>query len=148
MTTETFADFVASQESRKQIVDSILTYTQNLCDALKKNYINFNIRGHEHSIEIGEDDYGYHSKKIEQLKQGICNYEYTVETGRKYHKIIMNTPGQRSVHAFVDKKTGSLYKPASWKGPAKIERYNLLSENDRKWLTDNADWSGNYLYLN
>ena len=30
-----------------------------------------------------------------------------------------------SVHAFVDKKTGEVYKAASYKAPAKIVRYNL-----------------------
>ena len=37
-------------------------------------------------------------------------YEFYPETGRKYHKIIMNANGSRSVHAFVDKKTGEVYK--------------------------------------
>ena len=54
-------------------------------------------------------------------------YKFYIESGRKYHKIIMETNGQiPCVHAFVDKKTGEVYKPASFKAPAKIVRYNLL----------------------
>ncbi len=37
----------------------------------------------------------------------------------------MNAAGQRSAHAFVDKKTGEVYKSASWKSPAKGVRYDL-----------------------
>ena len=55
--------------------------------------------------------------------------------------------GSRSVHAFVDKKTGEVYKPASFKAPAKIVRYNLCLINDREWLLENADWAGGYLYV-
>ena len=39
-------------------------------------------------------------------------YKFYIESGRKYHKIVMETESQsRSVHAFVDKKTGEVYKP-------------------------------------
>jgi hypothetical protein len=75
------------------------------------------------------------------------DYDYVIESGRKYHKIIMIDSGKgRSVHAFVDKKTGSLLKSASWKAPAKGERYNLLIIKDREWLFENADWASAYLY--
>ena len=56
-------------------------------------------------------------------------------------------PGSRSVHAFVDKKTGEVYKSASWKSPAKHVRYDLRLIKDREWLMENADWAGEYLYL-
>jgi len=75
-------------------------------------------------------------------------YDYIFESGRKYHKVIMiDSSGGRSVHCFIDKKSGSVLKSASWKAPAKGERYNLLIIKDREWLFENADWSGNYLYL-
>ena len=48
-------------------------------------------------------------------------YKFTIQTGRKYHKI---HDGQ-GVHAFVDKNTGEVYKPASYKAPAKHVRYDL-----------------------
>jgi hypothetical protein len=58
----------------------------------------------------------------------------------------MNANGSRSVHAFVDKQTGEVYKSASWKAPAKGVRYDLRIINQREWLLENADWSGGYLY--
>ena len=64
-------------------------------------------------------------------------------------KIIMidsSVRGNRSVHAYVDKKTGEVYKPASWKSPAKGVRYDLRLIKDREWLFANADWAGGYLY--
>jgi len=121
MTTTTFADYAAQQEARENIANAVLGHTLALCEALRHNY---------------ERQYG-----------GNQNYEFYPETGRKYHKIIMDANGSRSVHAFVDKKTGSVLKSASWKAPAKGERYNLLIIKDREWLLENADWSGNYLYL-
>jgi len=75
-------------------------------------------------------------------------YKFYIESGRKYHKIIMETgSGSRSVHAFVDKKTGDVYKPASFKAPAKIVRYNLLRIESREQCYQRADWAGGYLYV-
>jgi phage-related protein len=74
-------------------------------------------------------------------------YQYIIESGRKYHKIVMvDSAGGRSVHAFVDRKTGELYKSASWKAPAKGVRYDLRLIEQREWLLENADWAGSYLY--
>ena len=52
--------------------------------------------------------------------------------------------GSRSVHAFIDKKTGEVYKPASFKAPAKHVRYNLLSEISREECYARCDWAGGY----
>ena len=74
-------------------------------------------------------------------------YDYIIESGRKYHKIVMiDCGGSRSVHAFVNRKTGEVYKSASWKGPAKGVRYDLRIIEQREWLLQNADWAGSYLY--
>ena len=75
-------------------------------------------------------------------------YKFYIESGRKYHKLIMETNGgSRSVHAFVDKKTGDVFKPASFKAPAKIVRYNLLRIESREQCFERADWAGGYLYV-
>ena len=75
-------------------------------------------------------------------------YKFYIESGRKYHKLIMETGGgSRSVHAFVDQKTGEVYKAASFKAPAKIVRYNLLSIASREECFARADWAGGYLYI-
>jgi hypothetical protein len=74
-------------------------------------------------------------------------YNYIIESGRKYHKIFMCINGSRdSIHAFIDKKTGEVYKPASLKAPAKGVRYDLRIIEQREWLFENADWAGSYLY--
>ena len=54
-----------------------------------------------------------------------------------------------TVHAFVDKITGEVYKPAGWKAPAKHVRFNLSNDLDRFKLHDSTfvDWAGGYLYL-
>ena len=120
MTTE-FADFVATQDARNQIQLNVRKYTLMLCDAL---LMDFNRRGH------------------------TLEYKFYIESGRKYHKIVMETEsGSRSVHAFIDKKTGEVYKPASWKAPAKHVRFNLLEINSREKCFERADWAGSYLYM-
>ncbi len=73
-------------------------------------------------------------------------YKFTIQTGRKYHKII-DHPEHGGVHAFVDKNTGQVYKPASYKAPAQHVRYDLRIIKDRERCFANADWSGGYLYL-
>ena len=71
-------------------------------------------------------------------------YKFEIQTGRKYHKIVSEGSG---VHAFVDKNTGEVYKPASWKSPARHVRYDLRIINQRETCFANADWAGSYLYL-
>ena len=72
-------------------------------------------------------------------------YKFEIQTGRKYHKIHNGPAG--GVHAFVDKNTGEVYKPASYKAPAKGVRYDLRRIKSRHECFSNADWSGGYLYL-
>ena len=72
-------------------------------------------------------------------------YKFEIQTGRKYHKIHNGPAG--GVHAFVDKNTGEVYKPASYKSPAKHVRYDLRSIKQRRVCFSNADWAGGYLYL-
>ena len=77
---------------------------------------------------------------------------FRYEAGRKYYKIMMyeeHGDERRSggVHAFVDKKTGEVYKPASWRGPAKIVRYDLRIIRERQECFARADWAGGYLYM-
>jgi hypothetical protein len=148
--TATLADFAAQQQAKQDIANAVLRHTYSLCEALRQNFIDYSIRQHERSIDYADAgdvaSVRYHESCIEKLKQGDCGYEFTFETGKKYHKIIMNDGTQLSVHAFVDKNTGEVYKSASWKAPAKGIRYDLRLIKDREWLLENADWAGSYLY--
>jgi hypothetical protein len=142
MTTTTFAEYAANAEARQNIADAVLGHTYALCEALRQNFIEYSIRSHQ----LRTSDVEYHDACIEKLKQGICDYEFYPETGRKYHKVIMNAAGSRSVHCFIDKKNGEVYKSSSWKSPAKGVRYDLRLIADREWLLENATWHGDYLY--
>ena len=151
--TATFADYVAQQDARNTIQLNVTKWCYMLIDALKKNYTDYAIRGHQRQLtEYGGDrcdvSYApYHQECIEKLKAGECPIDYVIESGNKYHKIILiDGGGQRSVHSFVDKKTGEIYKSASWKAPAKGVRYDLRLIEEREWLLENADWAGGYLY--
>ena len=144
MTTE-FADYVATQDARNEIQLNVRKWTLMLCDALKQNFINYSISMHNRSIMKEGDSNNYHQKCISELMDGKCDYDFVLEEGRKYHKIVM-VNNQRSVHAFIDKKTGEVYKAASWKSPAKHVRFDLRIIKQREWLFENADWAGGYLY--
>ena len=149
--TTTFTDFVAYQDACNTIQLNVTKWTLMLCDALKQNFIDYSIKSHQKFVDDA-DTHEYHQKQIANLKEGICNYEFVIESGRKYHKIIMvidNGPDRspsRSVHAFIEKKTGQIYKSASWKSPAKGVRYDLRIIEQREWLLQNADWASSYLY--
>ena len=87
--------------------------------------------------------------------------KFKVKTGKRYYKIVQQEfetwekskyYGQYrdgSVHAFVDKKTGQVFKPASWAAPAKHVRYDLRIIKHREFLfnPDNTTWAGGYLYI-
>ena len=145
----TFTEFKEQQDARNTIQLNVRKWTLMLCDALKQNYIESSIKSHERSLfrDFDQTSVNYHEACIEDLKNGQRGCEFTVESGRKYHKIIMDANGSRSVHAFIDKKTGDVYKAASFKAPAKGVRFNLCIISDREWLLENADWAGGYLYL-
>lgn len=73
-------------------------------------------------------------KNNTRLSVHSYRYEMVVEVGRKYAKIVrterntdtgMLNEYSRSVAAFVDMKTGDIYKPANWKSPAKGIRGNV-----------------------
>ena len=144
--TTSFADYVAQQDARNTIELNIRKWTMMLCDALEQNFIEESIKRQKFFAATGDAD--YHNSRIEAIKNGEGNYKFYIESGRKYHKIVMETESQsKSVHAFVDKKTGEVYKPASFKAPAKIVRFNLCIMSDREWLFENCDWAGCYLYV-
>ena len=133
-------------QAQQTITDSVLTNTHLLIEALKDNYQEYSIRGHQRSVERSES-VEHHQQRIDELKNGILPIDYVIESGKKYHKVVMIDGGSsRSVHCFVDKKTGEVYKSASWKSPAKGVRFDLRLIKDREWLFENADWSGGYLY--
>ena len=91
----------------------------------------------EELVRYLQDDYDSESK------DPGGRYKFTIQTGRRYHKI----HDGNGVHAFVDKNTGEVYKPASYKAPAKHVRYDLRLISDRSRCYQNADWAGGYLYL-
>lgn len=151
---QSFQDYVQQQDARNTIHLNIRKYALMLCDALRHNYILRSIKHHQRELVKANHNPGYeglerqvqyHLDRIEKLKSGECDYDYVLESGRKYYKI-MQINNQRSVHCFIDQKTGEVYKPASISAPAKGVRFNLLLIKDREWLLENADWAGSYLY--
>ncbi len=83
----------------------------------------------------------------------LKDMKFRVLTGRKYLKINqydVDIDGKEfggGVHAFIDKNTGEVYKPASWKSPAKHVRYDLRIIREREECLMRADWAGGYLYM-
>ena len=141
-----FSDFCAQRDAQNTIQLNVTKWTFMLCDALRQNFIEYSIKQHERSLFRDFDNVAYHEACIEDLKNGQCGYDFIFESGKKYHKVIMVANGSRSVHCFIDKKTGEIYKSANWKSPAKGVRYDLRLIEQREWLLENADWSGAYLY--
>lgn len=133
-------------QAQQSIAENVYKHTLLLIEALKDNYRQYAIRGHQKFVDDNETK-EYHQRMIDELKNGILPIDYVIESGKKYHKVIMvDSSSNRSVHCFIDKQTGEVYKSASWKSPAKNVRYDLRLIKDREWLFENADWSGGYLY--
>ena len=118
----TFQEFKEAQPAQIQNAADVERYSEMLCEALTQDFTS----RHPNSSP----------------------YKFYIESGRKYHKIVMETESQsRSVHAFIDKRFGHVYKPASFKAPAKHIRYNLLVDNSREECFERCDWAGGYLYM-
>ncbi len=96
---------------------------------------------------------GY-ARRVQQVAQEAYDFQepadrpvIEVQTLRKYYRLVMaydGGRGQRSVHSFVDKQTGAVYKPASWNAPTKDPRYNVVT--DAGHLHRVVDYAGGYLY--
>ena len=153
----TIAVFPEQQLTLDQRVEK---WVWQLCRSLEKNYEDY----HRRMISSNSERFGgelsqYAKDQLESLNNGTANLmKFRMEYGRKYIKIIQqdydtfrdrNEYRDGSVHAFVDKNTGEVYKPASWKSPAKHVRYDLRIINDRNNLHDPrfTTWAGGYLYM-
>jgi hypothetical protein len=133
-------------QAQQTIAENVYKHTLALIEALKDNYRQYSIRGHQKFVDDNETK-EYHRRCIDELKNGVLPIDYVIETGKKYHKVIMvDSSSNRTVHCFIDKNTGELYKSATWKSPAKGVRYDLRLIKDREWLFENADWSAGYTY--
>ena len=149
----------------QQEMKNIEEYAQTLCETLEENFKQDSIASYKRmamtDVKINGKYNGYATKRLEEIENGTANlYKYVVQKGRKYLKIIQqqfddmgpnptNEYRNGSVHAFIDRETGDVYKPAGWAKPAKHVRYNLLERKDREYLFDykNIDWAGGYLYM-
>ena len=148
---------------QKTLEERVLEWTEQLCESLAENYKQYHRRMVESNAARFNGDGGrqdlsdYAQQQIDALNDGTFKgMKFTITTGKKYHKVISNDWDDRreeyrsgGVHAFVDKKTGEVYKPASWKSPAKHVRYDMRIINQRQMLHDPTytGWSGGYLYM-
>ena len=142
----------------QQVMKNIEEYAQTLCETLEENFKQDSMASYK---RMAMTDSGYATKRLEEIENGTANlYKFIVKKGRKYLKIINQQYDDMgayatyqyrdgSVHAFIDRETGDVYKPASWAKPAKHVRYNLLERSDRNFLFDwkNVGWAGGYLYM-
>jgi hypothetical protein len=134
-------------------------YAQTLCDTLEENYKQDSIDSYNRmALRDGSE---YAVKRLQEIEDGTANlYKFVIQKGRKYLKIInrqyddmgsnpRNEYRDGSVHAFIDRETGDVYKPAGWAKPAKHVRYNLLERKDSEFLFNykNVGWAGGYLYM-
>ena len=143
--TTSFADYVALQDARNDIQLKVREFCLMLCEALEQDFVKDSIR---RAAFFQSQDPEYQVQRLADIKAGKDMYKFYIVCGRKYHKIIMETgDGSRSVHAFVDKKTGEVYKPASFKSPAKGVRFDLRVIKEREFVLENCDWAGSYLYV-
>ena len=131
----------------------VLKWTEKLCRALEQDYKNHSLRTCMNNQEKVSSEY-----MQERIREIESNEEdrirYFIKKGKKFYKICMGwkQPNPQfgediSVHAFVDKETGEVYKPAGWKQPAKHVRFNMSDDIDRAKLYNVCDWAGGYLYL-
>ena len=134
--------------------ERVLDWTETYCETLTENY-------KQHSVRMFESsDSNYSKQRLEDVKNGTANLmKFVIKNGRKYYKIMQHeaidyaNPNsdyrESSVHAFVDKNTGEVYKPASYNSPAKYVRYDMRIINQRAKLHDPeyTGWAGGYLYL-
>ena len=149
------------RDIQRRIEDHVIKY----CETLEENFKQYSLRSYKRNIEEQRfpENTKYYQDRVEEINNGTANlYKFVFKTGKKFHKVYFleykekcdyyNRPAgysAGSVHCFIDKQTGEVYKPASWKAPAKIVRFDLRLIQDREFLfnPNNISWSGGHLYL-
>ena len=164
MTTVLNRDSIqVKRDIQRRIEDYVIKY----CEALEENFKQYSINSYKRNLEnptkLTEGYKSYYQEQLEKIENGTANlYKFVYKTGKKFHKVYFleyqdandyygTKAGYKSgsVHCFIDKQTGEVYKPASWKAPAKIVRFDLRLIQDREFLfnPDNTTWAGGYLYM-
>ena len=149
------------RDIQRRIEDYVIKY----CETLEENFKQYSLRSYERNIDENRfpENTKYYQDRVNEINNGTANlYKFVFKTGKKFHKVYFleyqdaneyygTKAGYKSgsVHCFVDKNTGEVYKPASWKAPAKIDRYDLRLIQDREFLfnPNNISWAGSHLYL-
>jgi len=150
---------------KRDIQRRIEDYVNQYCRSLEENFKQYSIDSYKRNIVDYRlpENHPYYKEQLQKIEDGTANlYKFDYKVGKKYIKVFNlqyqesndyygRKAGYRagSVTAFVDKNTGEVYKPASWKSPAKHVRYNLLIIAEREYLLNpiNCDWAGGHLYL-
>ena len=142
---------------KERIEDRVAGWVQTYADTITKNYRDYHIRTLKGNLHGNYPEYA--REQLDAIENGTANLmKFKVKTGKKYYKIVQmefdtfqnrNEYREGSVHAFVDKQTGQVYKPASWQPPAKHIRFSFQNVEDLKFLLnpDNVGWAGGYLYI-
>ena len=142
---------------KERIEDRVAGWVQTYADTITKNYRDYLIRTLKGNLSGNYPEYA--REQLDEIENGTAKLMYfKIKTGKKFYKIVQmvfdtfqnrNEYREGSVHAFVDKKTGQVYKPASWQAPAKHVRFDLRIIREREFLfnSNNTGWAGGYLYL-
>ena len=154
---ESLEEFIKRDQIKQELRENVKVWTEQYRDAITQNYKEYHVRMLERNLSGDYPEYA--QQQLDELENGTANLmKFRIEKGRKYYKIIQqnydtfqdrNEYRDGSVHAFVDKKTGQIYMPASWRGPAKHVRYDMRIIKEREYVLNprNCDWAGGYLYL-
>ena len=146
-----------SLQAKQDIETRVAGWVQTYADTITKNYRDYHIRTLKGNLSGNYPEYA--REQLDEIENGTAKLMYfKIKTGKKFYKIVQmnfdtfqnrNEYREGSVHAFVDKKTGQVYKPASWQAPAKHVRFDLRIIKEREFLfnTNNTGWAGGYLYL-
>ena len=133
-------------------------YTDEYCKALTENFKRDSMRSLEYNLKK-DPTCTYSKDQLAKIVSGTANLDkFRYYEGKKYLKVVReefdtfqgrNKWRDTTVHAFIDRKTGDVYKPASWKAPAKHVRFNFCNKQDLLFLTDPrcVGWAGGYLYM-
>ena len=149
-----------SLQTKQDIETRVAGWVKTYADTITENYRRYHVETLEGNLSGNYPEYA--RKQLDEIENGTANLMwFKVKTGKKYYKIVQQEfetwEGSKyygqyrdgSVHAFVDKKTGQVYKPASWQSPAKHVRFDLRIITEREFLFNykNTGWAGGYLYL-
>ena len=128
--------------------DLIVKYANALCVALQEDLKEHGIKWHQRAIISHKMMKFITSERLKEIQESDDHEnKFYIKVGRRFLKVIHQDYNQRSVHCFIDKNNGDVWKAASWSKPQVNGVSDIIYSMRTAEKHACSCWAGSYLYI-